>query len=244
MSTSTLVPDRAAWREAVAEIATKAHEKLPESSGRIDSAVKLVLAGDVELLPDGAAMVASRSKAGTEYALVNGVCECGDYAQAPHHFCAHRLAAAIMRRVQELTPPQKEAAMPDGAPREPSPLTPDSSQTSDVPTGIPEALKRHVVWIQNKPFVRFSGLLELAHQRGRQELRVDWTFNDADLSLAHAVAVFPFGTFEDSGDATKDNVTKKVAPHFRRVSLTRASARALRLALGVEVCAVEELSEE
>src|SRR5438105_2655480 len=77
-----------------------------------------------------------------------------------------------------------------------------------------------------------------------QELRTEWTFNDENLSLAHAVAVFPFGIFEDSGDATRDNVNRKVAPHFRRVALTRASARALRLALGVEVCSVEELDLE
>ena len=34
---------RAAWREAVAEIAAKAHEKLPECNGRVDKAVALVL---------------------------------------------------------------------------------------------------------------------------------------------------------------------------------------------------------
>ena len=33
-----------AWREAVAEVATKAHAKLPECNGRVDSAVKIVLA--------------------------------------------------------------------------------------------------------------------------------------------------------------------------------------------------------
>ena len=43
---------RAAWREAVAAIAEKARSKLPECSGRVDSAVKIVLAGDVELLPN------------------------------------------------------------------------------------------------------------------------------------------------------------------------------------------------
>ena len=41
-------PDRTAWREAVAEIADKAKAKLPECNGRVDSAVKIVLAGDVE----------------------------------------------------------------------------------------------------------------------------------------------------------------------------------------------------
>jgi hypothetical protein len=50
------------------------------------------------------------------------------------------------------------------------------------------------------------------------------------------------GHYRESGDATPENVTKKVAPHFRRVALTRA--RVLRDALGVDLVAVEELAEE
>src|SRR5438309_3286215 len=91
MATSPLSPDRQTWRQAVSDIAAKAHEKLPESSGRIDSAVKLVLAGDVELLADGTASVASRSNGAVQYHLANGVCDCRDYAKAPGHLCSHRL---------------------------------------------------------------------------------------------------------------------------------------------------------
>jgi len=116
----------------------------------------------------------------------------------------------------------------------------DSAQ-AEAPSGIDP---KFIVMIQGKPFVRFAGLLELAHKRGLQELKVEWTHNDPDLSLAHAVAVFPFGRFEESGDATRDNVNRKVAPHFRRCALTRASARALRLALGLDMVAVEELAGE
>ena len=56
---------RAAWREAVAAIAEKAKAKLPECNGRVDKAVSIVLAGDVELLPDGTAKVASQSNGTT-----------------------------------------------------------------------------------------------------------------------------------------------------------------------------------
>src|SRR5207245_9917597 len=80
---------RQAWRQAVAEIAAKAHEKLPECAGRIDSAVKIVLAGDVELLADGTARVASQSNGTTHYHVVNGHCDCRDYEKAPHNFCKH-----------------------------------------------------------------------------------------------------------------------------------------------------------
>ena len=40
---------------------TRRRAKLPECNGRVDSAVKIVLAGDVELLSDGTAKVASQS---------------------------------------------------------------------------------------------------------------------------------------------------------------------------------------
>jgi hypothetical protein len=80
---------RQAWRQAVAEIADKAKAKLPECSGRVDSAVKIVLAGDVELLADGTAKVASQSNGSTAYHVVNGECPCKDFAKAPHQFCKH-----------------------------------------------------------------------------------------------------------------------------------------------------------
>jgi len=93
---------RAAWREAVADIADKARAKLPECNGRVDKAVAIVLAGDVELLADGTTKVASQSNGTTVYHVVNGHCDCRDFEKAPHQFCKHRLSAAIARRAQEL----------------------------------------------------------------------------------------------------------------------------------------------
>src|SRR6266851_725186 len=86
---------RQAWRAAVAEIAAKAHAKLPECNGRVDNAVKMVLAGDVELLPDGKAKVASQSNGTTRYFVVNGECSCKDYPKAPSNWCKHRIAAGL-----------------------------------------------------------------------------------------------------------------------------------------------------
>jgi hypothetical protein len=80
---------RQAWREAVADIADKARSKLPECAGRVDSAVKLVLAGDVALQADGTAKVASQSNGTAAYLVVNGECTCKDFAKAPHGFCKH-----------------------------------------------------------------------------------------------------------------------------------------------------------
>jgi hypothetical protein len=80
---------RAAWREAVAEIAEKAKQTLPEGNGRTDAAVKIVLAGDVELLPDDTAKVASQSHGTTKYFIVNGGGTCPDFAKAPSNWCKH-----------------------------------------------------------------------------------------------------------------------------------------------------------
>ena len=82
----------------MAEVAERAKAALPEASGRIDSAVKMVLAGDVELQPDGTAKVASQSNGQTVYHIVNGACDCKDFPKAPRGFCKHRLGYAIAKR--------------------------------------------------------------------------------------------------------------------------------------------------
>ena len=124
---------RAAWREAVAGIADKARAKLPECNGRVDSAVKIVLAGDVELLSDGTAKVASQSNGTTAYHVVNGECSCKDFAKAPHQLCKHRLNAAIARRAQELTKTKLDATANNQA--EP----PSQRQPAQPPAPLPEA---------------------------------------------------------------------------------------------------------
>jgi hypothetical protein len=80
---------RQAWREAVQEIAERAKLTLPECNGRVDSAARLVLAGDVELLADGKAKVASQSNGTTQYVVCNGTCECKDFPKAPSGWCKH-----------------------------------------------------------------------------------------------------------------------------------------------------------
>ena len=98
---------RQAFRQAVTQVADKARATLPECGGRIDKAVQLVLQGDVELLPDGHARVASQCQGTTMYRLVNGTCECRDYPQAPSGWCKHRIAAGIQRRaLQAMLPVQ------------------------------------------------------------------------------------------------------------------------------------------
>jgi hypothetical protein len=96
----------------------------------VDKAVAIVLNGDVELLPDGTAKVASQSNGTTAYHVVNGHCDCRDYEKAPGQLCKHRLSAAIARRAQELT----KATLDTPATSQPTPAQPDAPTAS-----LPEA---------------------------------------------------------------------------------------------------------
>ena len=134
----TLTTDtRALWRQAVSDVAAKAHATLPQSAGRIDKAVALVLAGDVEVLGDGTARVASQSNGQTVYHIVNGHCDCKDYPKAPDEgWCKHRLSAAIAKRAYPLAKAKLEAGANGQA-------TPASQVTQAQPpapaTPLPEA---------------------------------------------------------------------------------------------------------
>jgi len=230
-------PKTLTFRETVAAVAEKARAILPQAiNGRLEGAVKLVLAHDITRLADGTIEVGSSSDPMKTYHLVGTTCECKDFTdgKAPQGWCRHRIAAGIDKRVCEVL--AREAPQADAVP------APGTEPAHHEPVQGIDA--KFIVWISGRPFVRHAGLLKLAHERGLQSLTVDWTYNDQDLSLAHAVVVFADGRrFEESADSTPLNVGKKVALHWRRLSLTRASARALRWALGCDLVAVEELAD-
>ena len=133
-----------------------------------------------------------------------------------------------------LEPPGTKAATP-------RPLPGPVLLPSLEPVKIP---REYTVNIKGKTHVLYTGLVVAARTHGLTSLSADWTYNDAELSLAHAVCTFADGRrYEESGDATPGNVTKGVSLHFRRVALTRAKARCLRDALGISECSVEELAD-
>jgi hypothetical protein len=73
--------DRTHYRELVAAIAAKAKDKLPAAvNGRVESAVTLVLQGDVTFLEDGTVQV-GRSDPTRYYRLVGPTCTCTDFTQ-------------------------------------------------------------------------------------------------------------------------------------------------------------------
>jgi len=150
----TLTDTRAIWREAVTAVAEKAKATLPQSNGHIDKAVALVLAGDVEVLGDGTARVASQSNGQTIYRIVNGHCDCRDYEHAPESWCKHRLAHAIAKRAYPLAKVKLEASTNGQA----TPAQPAAPMAPEAP-GLPESLKPYVVTLHGKPFVKFAGLV-------------------------------------------------------------------------------------
>lgn len=197
----------------------------PERLGEIARAHAAIIEGHV--VPVDAANGKVLSRNGHAWYAVNGTCDCqaGAFGKPCRHLSAWKLYKHVQKQYETM---QESPPAPAPAP-EPAPST--GKRT------IPAHFLQH---IQGRPFITYAGLVQLAHERGLQELRATWTYNDPQLSLAHAVATFPFGTFEDCGDSTPQNA-QRVGLHWRRLSLTRAKARCLRDALGIDLCSVEEM---
>jgi hypothetical protein len=235
---------RAAWREAVQEIAERAKATLPECNGRVDAAVRIVLADDVELLDDTTAKVASQSNGQVVYHVVNGECTCKDFPKAPSGWCKHKIAAGLFKRATALVQ-RKLAQHTTGASNGQVATAPAPVPAQAEASGVPEHLKPYVVTLHGKPFVRYVGLLALAHERGLVQLTARIEFHSDALILASATATFQDGrVFTEWADATPDNVGFQVRPHWVRMALTRAKSRCLRDALQIGIAALEELADE
>lgn len=173
------------------------------------------------------------SSDGQSWYHVNGTCPCkaSAYRSEP---CKHRLALRLYQRVRDVLVTEQERWEPD-----------DATPAFQPPRAAPMIPQEHLLQIQGKPFVRFEGLLHLAHERGLVALETSVVQCSATLAVCHATARFADGrTFSEVGDASPENVAKHLRPHFVRMAATRASARALRRALNISACAVEELGAE
>jgi hypothetical protein len=185
-----------------------------------------------------------------------------DKLAAPSLFPQEKTVEERLAETPPQTPqdaPGDAIALQDDSQDAPTPLAPPHDQKEGIPVPTletpppavplprrrPKVPAEYIDVIKGKRHVQFAGLVAMAQEDGLASLAADWTYNDAELSLAHAVATFQDGRrYEESGDATPSNVTPMVKPHFRRVALTRAKARCLRDALGIEECAVEEVEDE
>ena len=137
---------------------------------------------------------------------------------------------------QRLTPAAQPAAptWPERAKAQPV-LTPGAPTAPAIPA-------QFLVELHGRQFVQYAGLLAMAHEKGLQSLSAHFISVTPELALAEATAEFRDGkTFMECADATPANVGAKVKAHFARMALTRAKARALRDALNISMCSVEEL---
>jgi hypothetical protein len=120
MSTATLTPDRQRFRQVLAEMAEKAKAKLPESTGRVEKAVALVLQGDIAYdAATSTALVNSCSDATKVYKVRGKVCECPDFERAPQHLCKHVLGVMFLIRLQQVLDAEAPPAQPLETPRGP-----------------------------------------------------------------------------------------------------------------------------
>jgi hypothetical protein len=114
-----------------------------------------------------------------------------------------------------------------------------TTRTREAPAAIPE---EYYTTIHGNKYVKYAGLLALAHDHGLMELKAEFVSVTADLALASAYAVFQDGhKFWDAADATPTNVKDAVKAHFPRMALTRAKARCLRDALNITDPSAEEM---
>ena len=169
MTTSTMTTDPLLWRQTVALVAEHAKAKLPAASnGRVDGAVKLVLAHDVTRLDDGTIEVGSSSDPLKTYRLEGTTCTCKDFTdgRAPEGWCKHRISAGIDKRVRELLP---LSPAPEPEPQAPVAKAVEQAPLYEAPASVNVRLTvggREVQWtLRDSDEARLAVRLEALLQR-------------------------------------------------------------------------------
>ncbi len=153
-------------------------------------------------------------------------CTCGDFARGcktdPQFRCKHLMAVMNCET--------------------------DSEKAKYLEKALPKLDPRFIVQIDNQDFVKYSGLLDLAHQKKLTSLEVEIvqypTQENERTAICKAHAKTAFGeSFVDFGDANPTNCNAKVARHLIRMASTRAKARALRDATNIGFTCLEELGD-
>jgi hypothetical protein len=208
--------------------------KLPEEThSLLAKGLALVQMGGVFETDGHRWEVLSQSEPDKRY-HVNGSCQCTWSEYNPHGTCAHQYAVLLQRKALRLLEQGEQATQGEVPAKTAEPQEPVQTSKRQIPA-------HYLQLLQGKPFIKYVGLLQMAHEDGLQSLTEEWTSNEPELSLAHATATFADGrVFAGSGDSTPQNA-KNIGLAWRRMSLTRAKARALRDALSIDMCSVEEM---
>jgi hypothetical protein len=108
--------------------------------------------------------------------------------------------------------------------------------------------ERFITSIKGNEFVKYAGLLDLAHQKKLKRLSVEAvqypTKENGLEAICKASAETKDGeVFTELGDASPRNVNKEVAEHVLRIAATRAKARVLRDMTNIGMTCLEELGD-
>jgi hypothetical protein len=153
-------------------------------------------------------------------------CTCGDFAKGfkadPQFKCKHILAVMNCEH--------------------------DTEKARFLEKAQPKLDPRFIVQIDNQDFVKYAGLLDLAHQKKLTNLEAEIvqypTKDNERTAICKAHAKTAFGeSFIDFGDANPTNCNAKVARHLIRMASTRAKARCLRDLTNVGITCLEELGD-
>lgn len=155
-------------------------------------------------------------------------CTCGDFAKNskrdPNVKCKHILAV-----MNSIPSGQLEAAC-------------------FIDKHTPKLDERFIIKIDGKEFVKFQGLLDLGHQKGISQIKVEPlqlpTSDNGHFAVCKATIIGRRGeSFTDIGDANPQNCSSKVAKHLLRLASTRSIARALRAYTNIGITCLEELAD-
>jgi hypothetical protein len=112
----------------------------------------------------------------------------------------------------------------------------------------PKLNEEFITKVEGKEFVKYPGLLDLAHQKGILKIEVEALQfpekENGNVAICKATVVSKMGeTYSDLGDANPLNCSAKVAKHLLRMASTRAIARALRSFTNIGMTCLEEIGD-
>lgn len=116
-------------------------------------------------------------------------------------------------------------------------------------TEKPKIDERFIEIIEGREFIKFGGLLHLAHEKGISRIETEIiqlpTSENGNSAIIRAVVESKEGDlFSGIGDCSPANCHPKVQKHLIRIAETRAIARCLKLHVDSPFTCLEELADE
>lgn len=113
----------------------------------------------------------------------------------------------------------------------------------------PELNKEFIIELQGQKFVKYEGLLDLAHQIGIESMVTDIIqFPDNDngyMAICETVVQTKGGElYSDIGDASPSSVNSMLTPHILRMASTRSKARVLRDLTNIGMTSLDEINTD